>query len=127
MEKQRFAYESLLPARGFGFLGNFPYLCIPTAELAQLVERWLPKPKVASSNLVFRSVTGKTGISPGLFSFQDIIRHAFETRGAEIGLDDIALQVHAGADEVGMVHKVEGVADASFGKLDGDARSLGRY
>ena len=25
------------------------------AELAQLVERWLPKPKVASSSLVFRS------------------------------------------------------------------------
>ena len=27
------------------------------AELAQLVERWLPKPKVASSNLVFRSIS----------------------------------------------------------------------
>ena len=25
------------------------------AEVAQLVEHWLPKPRVASSNLVFRS------------------------------------------------------------------------
>ena len=31
------------------------YLCFPYARLAQLVERWLPKPKVASSRLVSRS------------------------------------------------------------------------
>ena len=70
MEKQRFTYDSLLPVGGFGFLGNFPYLCIPTAELAQLVERWLPKPKVASSNLVFRSDTRKAGIFPAFFHFR---------------------------------------------------------
>ena len=35
------------------------------AELAQLVERWLPKPKVASPSLVFRS---QKSSSAGLFS-----------------------------------------------------------
>ena len=31
------------------------YLCNRIAIVAQLVERWLPKPKVASSKLVYRS------------------------------------------------------------------------
>ena len=33
------------------------YICSPDAELAQLVERRLPKPQVTSSNLAFRSKT----------------------------------------------------------------------
>lgn len=31
------------------------YLCIRFATIAQLVEHWLPKPRVASSSLVYRS------------------------------------------------------------------------
>ena len=36
-------------------LFSFDYLCIRFAIVAQLVERWLPKPKVAGSCPVYRS------------------------------------------------------------------------
>ena len=36
-------------------LRKFSYICKPIAEIAQLVERWLPKPKVAGPSPVFRS------------------------------------------------------------------------
>ena len=39
------------------------------AEIAQLVERWLPKPKVASSSLVFRSLKKKTKYGIPYFVF----------------------------------------------------------
>ena len=46
-------------------LGHFSYICVRFAIVAQLVERWLPKPKVASSKLVYRS--GRVPIFGALF------------------------------------------------------------
>lgn len=34
---------------------KYSHFCLKQADIAQLVERWLPKPKVASSSLVVRS------------------------------------------------------------------------
>ena len=39
----------------FGKVMRNNYICTPIAEIAQLVERWLPKPKVAGPSPVFRS------------------------------------------------------------------------
>jgi hypothetical protein len=39
-----------------------------SAEVAQLVERWLPKPKVAGSSPVFRSKEGARGKKQGAVS-----------------------------------------------------------
>ena len=38
------------------------YLCIRFATIAQLVEHWLPKPRVAGSSPVRRSLLNKTQI-----------------------------------------------------------------
>ena len=58
--------------------------------------------------------------------FQNILRRAFEAGGAEVGGDETAFQIDAGADEVGMVHEVEGVPDLALGQFHGDAGGFGR-
>ena len=41
--------------KGLSLLCHFVIFAVAFAIVAQLVERWLPKPKVASSSLVYRS------------------------------------------------------------------------
>ena len=48
--------------------GNFPIFANRFAEIAQLVERWLPKPKVAGPSPVFRS-THKNGCKSDIYWF----------------------------------------------------------
>ena len=45
--------------------------------------------------------------------FQHILRDILDAGNAEVGLDDAAFQIDAGADQVRMVYEVEPVADGS--------------
>ena len=55
---------------GTKFLGvrKMCYLCWRNAIVAQLVEHWLPKPRVAGSSPVYRSKVKQSGASEPLFS-----------------------------------------------------------
>ena len=95
--------------------GTFFIFATAIAIVAQLVEHWLPKPKVASSRLVYRSKWYHWGLTPmvsflcGLMLWAQQIVDGFDgIEGAQGNLDEEGVPVtHGAVPEAGQFKGLE--------------------